>query len=189
MKKDLLLVIDMQNVYGENGVWCCPGAVSAAEKIKDLIREKGSDIRVIFTRFISDPKAEGAWRDYNRENEAVNSDVYANEMMDVFSEELSRYPLYTKSLYSSLAIPEVREEALKADRVLLTGVVAECCVLFTAVSLIDEGIPVIYLKDCTAGLDSETEKATETVLNGLSPIHVKMMTSEEYLSEEKRSAL
>ncbi len=183
MKRDLLLVIDMQNVYGQGGAWCCRDAGKRAERIKDLIRECRDSLDVIFTRFLSDDRAEGAWKDYNKENAAINDDAYANEMMAVFAGELKTYPLYTKSVYSSLAIPEVREAAQKADRVIVTGVVAECCVLFTAMDLIDEGSHVIYLSDCAAGQSAETEKAAETVLSGLAPVQVRIMTSEEYLSE------
>ncbi|MCR4590947.1 MAG: cysteine hydrolase [Lachnospiraceae bacterium] len=183
MKKDLLLVIDMQNVYGEDGAWCCPGAAAAAERIKKLICERAGSLDVIFTRFLSDDGAQGTWKEYNRVNSEINADPHANGMMDIFSDEIRKYPLYSKSLYSSFAIPEVREAARRAERVLLTGVVAECCVLFTAVSLIDEGIPVLYMKDCVAGIDSETEKAAETVLGGLEPVQVRIMSSEEYLSE------
>ena len=33
MVKDLLLVIDMQNVYAPGGKWCCPGSEAAVENI------------------------------------------------------------------------------------------------------------------------------------------------------------
>ena len=181
MKKDLLLVIDMQNVYGQGGAWSCHQAGEAAENIKKLIREGGDSFNVIFTRFLSDEEAEGAWKDYNRENADINKDVFANRMMEAFGEELKHYPLYTKSVYSSLAIPEVKRAVKVADRVLLAGVVAECCVLSTAFAAIDEGSRIVYLRDCVSGLDEDTEKATETVLSGLVPVQVNIMTSEEYL--------
>ena len=43
-----------------------------------------------------------------------------------------------KSTYSSFEIPELCAMAEKADHVVLTGVVAECCVLATALSAIDK---------------------------------------------------
>ena len=180
MKKDLLLVIDMQNVYAGGGAWCCPKAEEAAGKIKKLINEKASGIDVIFTRFIAGDEPEGTWKDYNRENAEINNDPYANGMMDVFSEELKKYPLYTKSVYSSLAIPEVKEAAKNAGKVLVAGVVTECCVLSTVMSLIDEGAYVLYLKDCAAGLDKDMEQAVEKVLKGLEPLQVKVIGSEDY---------
>jgi len=187
MKKDLLLVIDMQNVYGQGGAWCCPGSGRAADNILKLIRNGGDSLNVIFTRFLSDDSAEGAWRDYNLENADINNDAYANEMMEAMEEELKKHPLYTKSVYSSLSISEVKRAVCEADRVLLSGVVAECCVLSTAFAAIDEGAQVIYLKDCVSGLDKVTEKATETVLSGLVPLQVRIMTGEEYLLEKRNA--
>ena len=63
----------------------------------------------------------------------------------------------------------------------ITGVVAECCVLSTVFALIDAGIYVVYLTDGVSGLDREKEAATELILSGLDPLHVHMMTVREYL--------
>ncbi len=182
MSKDLFLVIDMQNVYASGGAWCCPGTEHAAEKIIDILETGKKDMDVVFTRFIASDAPFGVWKDYNSENNAINEDAYANEMMNVFKEWVKKYPLYTKSVYSSLSIPEVRELVHDHDRVVLSGVVAECCVLFTAMALIDAGIPVIYLKDAVAGIDKDSEHAAEKVLSGLAPLHVKIMTTREYLA-------
>ena len=184
MQRDLLLVIDMQNVYCAGGAWCCPGAEKAAERIKKVIARKADDTDVIFTRFLASSDPEGVWKDYNRENGEINNDPHANAMMEAFREELEKYPLYTKSVYSSLDIPEVRRAVLNADRVIVSGVVAECCVLSTVFALIDMGKYVIYLKDGVAGLDSKTGKAVETVLSGLEPLHIKKETCTEFLNEE-----
>ncbi|MCR5022880.1 MAG: isochorismatase family protein, partial [Lachnospiraceae bacterium] len=170
MKKDLLLIIDMQNVYAAGGAWCCPGAEAAAGNIHELISSSGQDLDVIFTGFIAGSNPKGTWKDYNREYADINNNDHANAMMDVFREDLKKYPLYTKSVYSSLDIPEVREAVKKADRVLVAGVVAECCVLSTVMALIDAGAYVVYLKDCVAGQSKETEAAVETVISGLEPL-------------------
>ena len=178
--RDLLLVIDMQNVYAEGGEWHCPNTDAAAENVKSLIAESKGKIDVAFTRFLASETPTGVWKQYNIENAAVNEDAYSNEMLSIFEDELQEYPLYTKSVYSSLAIPEVRELAMNADRVLLSGVVAECCVLATAMAMIDAGIPIIYLTDAVAGISPETEAATELVLAGLEPLHVQRMTTKQY---------
>jgi len=184
MSKDLLLVIDMQNVYTEGNQWACTNTLQAAEKIKALFNKKAfSD--AAFTRFLASDIPQGVWKEYNKENAEVNSDEYANDMLDCFKEELSEYPLYTKSVYSSLDIPEVRRKAAEADRVVVTGVVAECCVLSTVMALIDAGVYVVYLTDAVAGIDDSTEEAVKLILSGLSPLHVKLETCEEYIEERK----
>lgn len=179
--KDLFLIIDMQNVYGKGGQWYCPKTAEASGRIRSLLHKVEGKLDVIFTRFLAAEEPEGVWQQYNEENAEVNQDAWSNEMMAEFKEHLQKYPLYTKSTYSSLTIPEVLEAAKAAGRVIVAGVVAECCVLATVLALVDEGIPVIYLTDGVAGIDNGTEAAVETVLAGLEPLHVKRMTTEEYL--------
>ncbi|MDO4474746.1 MAG: isochorismatase family protein [Eubacteriales bacterium] len=181
MSKDLFLVIDMQNVYTDEGKWCCPATKEAALNIKRILQSKKEEINVIFTRFLASSDPQGVWKEYNIENQDVNEDAFSNEMMAVFQSELEEYPLYTKSTYSSLAIPEVQKAVKESRRVVVAGVVAECCVLSTVMSLIDEGIPVVYLTDAVAGIDKDTESAVELILSGLEPLHVQRMTVEEYL--------
>lgn len=193
MEKDLILIIDMQNVYGHGGQWCCPGSEAAAGKVRELLDSPaGKSQDVIFTRFLASEAPVGVWKQYNRENAEVNEDPYANEMMACFAQNLQKYPLYTKSVYSSLEIPEVREAAGKTStngsHVVVAGVVAECCVLATVMALIDMGASVIYLTDGVAGISRETEEAVELVLSGLEPLHVRRMTVKEYIhqKEEKK---
>jgi hypothetical protein len=50
--------------------------------------------------------------------------------------------------------------------------------------LIDAGVYVVYLTDATSGLDKERAAATQTVLSGLAPLHVKLMSTKEYLEEK-----
>lgn len=178
---DLLLVIDMQNIYTTGQKWACLDTEGAAERVNRII-DAGVCSSVIFTRFLADPNPDGVWADYNRQYEEINNNQWANEMVPQLSGALARYPLYTKSVYSSLAIPEVLDAAKQADRVVVTGVVAECCVLSTVFALIDAGIYVVYLTDGVSGLDKEKEAATELTLSGLSPLHLSMMTTEEYLA-------
>lgn len=177
---DLLLVIDMQNIYTKNQHWACLDTEGAADKI-NLLVDSGICTDVIFTRFLASDSPSGVWKDYNIQNKKINSDRWANEMLPQLSLSLEKYPLYTKSVYSSLAIPEVKAAAKKADRVVITGVVEECCVLSTVFSLIDAGIYVIYLTDGVSGLDAEKEAAARLVLSGLSPLHLSMMTVQEYI--------
>jgi nicotinamidase-related amidase len=184
MNNDLLLVIDMQNIYTTGQKWACLDTEGVAERtlrIIDAMERSGND-RIIFTRFLASDQPEGVWADYNEKYADINASVWDNEMLPQLAEPLKKYPLYTKNVYSSLAIPEVLSAAKEADRVVITGVVAECCVLSTVLALIDAGIYTIYLTDGVSGLDREKEAATELILSGLSPLHVGMMTVEEYLS-------
>ena len=82
-----------------------------------------------------------------------------------------------------MAIPAVRRAAERAGRVAVTGVVSECCVLSTCLSAIDLGCCVVYLRDACSGIDNARERAVLDVLDGLSPPHVTIMDTAEYLAE------
>ncbi|MCR4742002.1 MAG: isochorismatase family protein [Treponema sp.] len=182
-KDDLLLVIDMQNVYKKGGKWACLDTEGAAKNINKIINSGMEN--VIFTRFIANEKnPRGVWADYNIKYADVNQNQYANQMVEELEEALKKFPLYTKEVYSSLAIPQVMEAAKKAKRVVVSGVIAECCVLSTVMQLIDEGIYTIYLTDGVSGLDRPKEEATELIFSGLCPLHLKMMKTQEYLEEK-----
>ena len=181
-KDDLLLVIDMQNVYNKGQKWECRNTKGAAENIKKIIEVLPKQ-NVIFTEYIADTKnARGVWKDYNIKYKDVNNDEYANLMVNELKEIAGEYPVYSKSVYSSLAVPQVLEACKKAKRVIVTGVVAECCVLSTVMALIDQGIYTLYITDAVSGLDEPKEKATELILSGLCPLHVNMLTTRDYLN-------
>lgn len=181
-KKDLLLVIDMQNVYLPGKDWACPSMTRAAEHIRTLL---DADIvqQTIFTRFVPPVQPAGTWRRYNEENASINADAYLNDMMEELKPYLDRYPLCDKSVYSSMRIPEIAEAARHADRIVLTGVVAECCVLSTMMEAVDDGHTVVYLYDCIAGQSEQNETCIRRIAESFSYAHTQVMSSAEYLAE------
>ena len=62
---DLLLVIDLQNVYTEGQPWACCHIRQAARNIRRLL-DAGVCGEVLFTRFVPPAQPEGMWREYNR---------------------------------------------------------------------------------------------------------------------------
>ena len=143
---DLLLVIDMQNVYTKGQEWACKGIEHASASILRLLNSQKTK-QVIFTQYLATEHPDGVWKEYNKVNAAVNSDPWLNEMMPEFLPWVKTYPVFTKSVYSSFAIPEVVKAAKKARHLVISGVVAECCVLSTVLSAIDAGCKVIYRYD------------------------------------------
>ena len=182
MKGDLLLIIDMQNVYDKGGAWECMDAAGAADNIRRVV-ESGTVDSAIVTKFIASESPHGVWECYNRKYRAVNEDRHANELLPQIAALADRFPVYSKSEYSALCVPQVREACLRAKRVVVGGVVDDCCVLSTVFGLIDAGVYAVYLADATSGLDREKAAATRVVLSGLAPLHVKLMTTNEYLGE------
>ena len=181
---DLLLVIDMQNAYTEYGSWPCPHMEQAAENIISLI-ESGKFGQIIFTRFDAPSNPVGTWKAYNMINQAVNEDFFLNDIIPELKPYTDSYPLYSKSTYSSLTVPEIQKAVeaciARGGSVVLTGVVSECCVLATAFQAIDMGCPVIYITDACAGSSDELEESVVNVLSGLEYVQTTILDTDGYL--------
>ena len=157
MNKDLLLVIDMQNVYLPGNKWACDNMPRAIECIDNLIPTFPKE-NVIFTKFISDPNAKEQWKEYNRVYAEINNDEYLNELVPEIAKYVDNTNCFKKSVYSSVHVPEVRSRIEEANTIYVTGVVAECCVLSTIFDLLDMGKKVVYVKDGIAGQNDELWK-------------------------------
>ena len=183
---DLLLVIDMQNAYTADGPWTCPNMARATEQIIALI-ESGRFSEVVFTRFNAPQDPVGTWKDYNVINREVNEDEWMNEMVPELAPYLTQYSVFSKSTYSSMTVPEIREAAAqctaRGGSVVLTGVVSECCVLSTAFEAIDLGCPVIYITDACAGCSDDLEAAVVSVLAGLDYVQTTILDTAAYLEK------
>lgn len=181
---DLLIVIDMQNVYLEGQPWGCTATSEIVRKIKNLIDNHVSD-NVIFTRYMPPENPVGTWKQYNIENEEINKNAWMSEMMDAWKPYLEQYRIFTKDKYSSYTNAEVKTLAANARRVVLCGVVAECCVLFTLLGGIDAGNKMIYLKDACSGVSREHELMVEKIAAYYAPMHTEVMTCEEYVKSRQ----
>ena len=177
--RDLVLIIDMQNAYKEGMPWACMNLERTEANIIRLL-DAGKD--AVFTEFLAPENPAGAWREYNTVNEAINSDGYANALMDEFIPYAQSHRVFSKSAYSAFSNDELRQLAEKYERIVIAGVVAECCVLSTAFSCIDEGMPFIYMKDAVSGISDEAEAQAEAILSYLTPVHGLIMTTDEYLN-------
>lgn len=182
-RNDLLLVIDMQNVYMPGEPWQCPFMPKAAENIRRLLDLKITE-QTAFTRFAAPEAPVGTWRQYNEEYAQINNDRYLNEIIGELQPYTEMYPVYDKQVYSSFKIPELREMASRVEHVLLSGVVAECCILATLMEAIDLGHKVIYLTDCIAGQTRQNEKSICRIAESFSTMHTLVMDSEVYIGRE-----
>ena len=122
---DLLLVIDMQNVYLPDQPWACETVAHTKANILKLL-EKHPKNQTIFTRYIAAEHPVGTWKTYNELNRKINEDPWMNELIDL-------------------------------------------------------GCKLIWLTDAISGLNPTLEAETLHILQGLSPLHVEFMTTEEYL--------
>ena len=191
-KEDTILVIDMQKVYQPGNPWACAHVNEAAQQIEmllDHVLELRDAPSVLLTRCIApaDEDAQGVWADYNRENRAINENPVMSEFIPAIARYVEEFPYIDKCTYSCFSNEYVRVAAdrsmVHGGRIVLTGVVAECCVLSTFFEGTDAGYRFVYLTDACAGVDADSERAVQTILQGLSPLHVELMTTAEYIAE------
>lgn len=187
--KDLLLVIDVQNVYFPKQPWACPSLPAAWKNIQRLLDSPscGHAYDVVFTQYLAPKEPKGRWNQYNQEYRDINADPYLSKLAGPLTPYLEKWPVYVKSTYSSCSIPELRTIPGQYDRILLTGVVAECCILSTMMSFIDEGAHVCYLKDAIAGQSPEWEARIEAIAASFSPVHTEVLGTDEYLHRHHSS--
>lgn len=186
--QDLICVIDVQNVYLPGEEWACPTIGTAMQNISRIL-EHASPEQVIFSRFVKPESPFGRWQTYNDKYRAINDNAWLNELAEPLRSrrEKEGFRIFDKSVYSLMKVPEARSAAQQATkaggRIVLTGVVAECCVLSTAFEAIDLGCEVIYLTDAVSGLDDDKEAGSTLMLKGLSPVHTQILTTDKYLAE------
>ena len=92
--KDLLLVIDMQNVYRPGEEWGCPAFPRTVKNITTLL---DAGVPAVFTRFVAPDEAVGTWQDYNRDYAHINENPYLNDLAAELKPYLDRCPLVDKS--------------------------------------------------------------------------------------------
>ena len=109
---DLLLVIDMQNVYTKGQEWACKGIEHAICLHPPSIKQSKNKAGHL-TQYLATEHPDGVWKEYNKVNAAVNSDPWLNEMMPEFLPWVKTYPVFTKSVYSSICHPRGCQKAAK----------------------------------------------------------------------------
>ena len=180
--RDLLLIIDMQKVYEDGQPWCCPAFNQVRDNIITLLTADTPPDLVAFTRYVAPTHPVGTWKNYNQKYTDINNAAELSELTEVLKPYATLSRVYNKSTYSALGVPALQAmlKLNRIDRIIITGVVAQCCVLSTVMGLIDTGIPIIYLKDAVAGQSADFEEMTTAVIQSFAPIHTSIMTTAEY---------
>lgn len=129
LNNPLLLIIDMQNVYKEGQPWECKNYDNALSNILDLLNDgRFSQDNTILTRYIASAHPTGVWKNYNKENAEINANQWYNDLDQKLQLRCKDCKCYDKSTYSSYSVKEIQEAINNASSVVITDVVAECCV-------------------------------------------------------------
>ena len=179
-REDLLIIIDFQNVYLPGQPWACPTMEQAIKNTLSIIHSQNSPDYVL-TQYLAPEIPVGCWKRYNEEYAEINADEFLSDFPESIRQIITADNVIVKDTYSSLKSAALISRLEGKKRVVLTGVVAECCILATMMDAIDLGYEVIYLYDCVSGFTDENEKMIRTLAESFSPIHTQVMSSAEYI--------
>ncbi len=185
MVTEKLAVIDMQKVYEEGAPWACEGFGDVCANIVRLI---GSDVfaDVCFTRFVMPDVPCGSWQRYRAKYGDVHAESSYGEITESLASFASEYPAFDKAGYSAYRSDAFAEWADSADRLVVCGVIAECCVLATVLDAAERGGDIICLTDACASTSADKLRMAEVILAEDFAPHVTLMTTDEYLRKNKK---
>jgi nicotinamidase-related amidase len=185
MTEKYLLVIDMQNIFADpESDW----KTAEIEQIYDPIQRLAKHFapQVVFTRFISAQKPTGAWCEYY--SDWPKALVPPSDPTWEIVPELKEVSLTVNGLNGDATTidkttfgkdgPELQTLLAPDDEVYLCGVSSDCCVLSTALALIDRGIKTYVVEDACRGLDEASHNAAMLVMSDYAPICQIVKTSE-----------
>ena len=162
MREPVLVVIDMQQVFGDPASpWFTPRFAEAEVVIAGMLPHFGSS--AVFTRFIAPERPDGAWARYYEQwpFALVPSDDPLYDQVPAFRD--TGHPVVTEPRFGKSG-PALREAIGDADEIVLAGVSTDCCVLSTALAAADAGVRVLVAADACAGLtDADHRRALEAM--------------------------
>jgi nicotinamidase-related amidase len=157
-----LVVVDMQRVFAEPGsAWATPGYATASAGVQRLLPAFAG--RTVLTRFVAPERPEGAWVPYYAEwpDQLRPADDPTWDLMPEFAAVDA--PVVTATTFGKWG-PELAAATAGADRLVITGVSTDCCVLSTALAAADAGRSVVVPEDACAGLsDADHRRALDAM--------------------------
>lgn len=149
-----LVVVDMQHVFADaESPWATPGYASASAGIRRLLSAFAG--ATVFTRFVAPAEPAGAWIPYYRDwPDQLRPE--RDPLWDITPElEVGDAPIVSAPTFGKWG-PDLAAATEGAERLVVTGVSTDCCVLSTALAAADAGRFVVVPEDACAGL-SETD--------------------------------
>ena len=145
-----LVVVDMQRVFADaDSAWATPGYAPASAGVRRLLPAFAG--RTVFTRFVAPARPEGAWAPYYRDwpDQLRPADDPIWDLTPEFAG--GDAPVVTATTFGKWG-PDLAATTSGADRLIVTGVSTDCCVLSTALAAADAGRFVVVPEDACAGL-------------------------------------
>lgn len=145
-----LVVVDMQRVFADaDSAWATPGYATASAGIRRLLPAFAG--ATVFTRFVAPAEPAGAWIPYYRDwPEQLRPE--GDRLWDLTDEFVpGDAPVVSAPTFGKWG-PALAAATEDAERLVVTGVSTDCCVLSTALAAADAGRFVTVPEDACAGL-------------------------------------
>jgi nicotinamidase-related amidase len=167
----------MQNIFADpSSDWYTKDIETIVPKISQLV-EKFSP-SVVFTKFISAKDPKGAWQAYYQDwPKALVPPTDA--IWDIIPELADAAGKVTGWNGEATTIDKTTFGKFGSefatlldfdDEVYLCGVSTDCCVIATAIGLIDQGYKTYIIEDACKGMDKESENAAVHTMSLFGPI-------------------
>lgn len=173
----MLVVIDMQRAFRDEGQWQVPRYQEIVPVITRLQQALGSG--PVFTRFIRDEAETGAWAAYYRRWNEMRFPS-GSGAWDITIDVPGEATVLDAPTFSKWG-PELAAFVPEGGEMVLTGVATDCCVLSTALGAVDAGRFVTVVSDACAAVSDEAQRQTLALLELLSPM-CEVVTSAELLA-------
>jgi nicotinamidase-related amidase len=149
-----LVVVDMQRVFADaSSAWATPGYAAASAGVRRLLPAFAG--RTVLTRFVAPERPEGAWVPYYRDwPDQLRPE--GDPLWDLMPEFADLDAAVVSATTFGKWGPDLAAATGGSDRLVVTGVSTDCCVLSTALAAADAGRFVVVPEDACAGL-SETD--------------------------------
>jgi nicotinamidase-related amidase len=174
--KSLLLFIDFQNVFSEErgGYWPIEDyqkTLDTALQVKNkLLSGDKNNVTIITTRFLPpDPIKGQGWIDYYKDipKEMHNKEYPGYKLSNGVPKDI----IISASTFGKWnAIQNHFNNIIdEFDKVYITGVSTDCCVLTTALAAVDSGIKVFIVENACSAENKEDHNRAINVMKGYGP--------------------
>ncbi|WP_284736082.1 cysteine hydrolase family protein [Dongia deserti] len=145
----LHIVVDMQELFRSHPEWGTQSLTGIIPPTQRLLTARPDS--AYFSRFIpaqSAAQANGTWQRFYRRWSSVTLDRLEPAQIEIV-QELRPWArrVADKQVYSAWACAELRDAAIAAQTVILTGAETDVCVLSTAMDALQAGLRVILATD------------------------------------------
>ena len=183
----LHLVVDMQELFRSHPEWGTQSVTTIIPPIQRLLAARPEN--AFFSRFIPPQHADqanGTWRRFYRRWSSVTLDRLDPMQIEIVH-ELRPWAkrVADKPVYSALANAELKDAAVAAGTVILTGAETDVCVLATAIGAVEEGLRVILAADALTSASQACHAKALDILHDRLDEQIEVATVEQIITTWK----